>query len=569
MIKSILRSIRAMKKRTDRSVLEIDLIRLMFQTRDCRGGKGEKTLFYIFFMTLYDSGMSPYLFDLLPLVAEYGYPKDYFLLLKMCDDTDGVDRTPLTDAIYDFLVKQFKLAVTISDKDVKNADDMKILGFMKWFPREGKSFRKYMKELTRRIHPKLMDTPQRIGYAYKLYRKTLVKCCKTLDLVETKMCADKFDKIDPSKVPSRAMKIYTKALLNEELKVTPSVYQYETGNRYPNDPGRVECRQKTLTAAIEGALNGKQLMVDELVRKVPCTSTLSAGVKLTIDAMAEAILTDVKSKIDTDESTLSQVLCLCDVSGSMGGIPMDVCIGLGILISQCSHESLRDMVLTFETEPKWHDLSKLSGFCDKVTSLRQAPWGGSTDFEKAMDRIIGIVRTRKLPIEAIPKYLLVFSDMQFDHARSQCYYGRGFGPQPTNSTTSWDTAYESIIGKFATLGRDMYGEEIDPPTIVFWNIRSGTIGHATQADTPGVVMLSGYSHALATSVLRGDFAPEITEMIRVDGTISKTETKITPTRALYKILSDERYEPVASLVERWYTKSSVTTTVSADPDDDM
>ena len=38
---------------------------------------------------------------------------------------------------------------------------------------------------------------------------------------------------------------------------------------------------------------------------------------------------------------------MCDVSGSMHGQPMEVCIGLGLVVSECSHPAFRDRVLTF------------------------------------------------------------------------------------------------------------------------------------------------------------------------------------------------------------------------------
>lgn len=52
---------------------------------------------------------------------------------------------------------------------------------------------------------------------------------------------------------------------------------------------------------------------------------------------------------------------------------------------------------------------------EKVATLRRAAWGGSTNFEAAMDLIARVVEANRLLPEDIPD-LIVFSDMQFDTA---------------------------------------------------------------------------------------------------------------------------------------------------------
>ena len=107
----------------------------------------------------------------------------------------------------------------------------------------------------------------------------------------------------------------------------------------------------------------------------------------------------------------------------MSGDPVLVSIGMGILISEICHPAFRDLVLTFSTNPIFHDLSKCSTFCEKVYSLSKADWGGSTNFEAAMNKIALIVESKKLKNDEIPN-LLIVSDMQFDQARSSGYYSR-------------------------------------------------------------------------------------------------------------------------------------------------
>lgn len=46
------------------------------------------------------------------------------------------------------------------------------------------------------------------------------------------------------------------------------------------------------------------------------------------------------------------IAIMCDVSGSMSGIPMNVCIGLGLIISTLNtHPEFGNRIMTFESHP--------------------------------------------------------------------------------------------------------------------------------------------------------------------------------------------------------------------------
>ena len=49
--------------------------------------------------------------------------------------------------------------------------------------------------------------------------------------------------------------------------------------------------------------------------------------------------------------------------------------------------------------------------------MQRSPWGSNTNFEMAMEKILQVAVEAKLNPENIPD-LIVFSDMQFDVARS-------------------------------------------------------------------------------------------------------------------------------------------------------
>lgn len=133
----------------------------------------------------------------------------------------------------------------------------------------------------------------------------------------------------------------------------------------------------------------------------------------------------------------------------------------------------------FHEEPSWHDLSGKVAFVEKTLSLQRADWGGSTNFYGAMKLIADVVRAQKLGAGEIPD-LLVVSDMQFNEA----------------CKGSWKFVHIRIKRLFETVGVYLHGEPLDPPQIIFWNVRANVVGYPAAADTEGVMMLSGFSPAL-------------------------------------------------------------------------
>ena len=75
--------------------------------------------------------------------------------------------------------------------------------------------------------------------------------------------------------------------------------------------------------------------------------------------------------IDPKGLNLSKLVALVDVSGSMSGIPMEVAIALGILVSEVTHPDFRNRLLTFETKPSWVNLSQAKTLQEKHLGVDQ------------------------------------------------------------------------------------------------------------------------------------------------------------------------------------------------------
>jgi hypothetical protein len=194
----------------------------------------------------------------------------------------------------------------------------------------------------------------------------------------------------------------------------------------------------------------------------------------------------------------------------MEGLPMEVAISLGILVSEITNPAFSDTFITFSTEPEWVSLKGLT-LQEKIKKTRMSPWGGSTDLMKAIEMILDIVVSKGLIENEIPD-LMVFSDMQFDEA---------------NNNTMKETSYETIKQLFAEAGMKISGKPYRTPRIIFWNLRA-TTGSPVSASTENVQLISGFSPLLLKSIMNGD--------------------DTSPEASYRLILDDKLYDPVREIL---------------------
>lgn len=517
--------------------LIVDLFILAFQTRDCRGGKGERDLFYAMFFRLFM--MFPKTSRaLLPLIAEYGYHKDYVQLLEYLETKRSPFAAHLQKAILTIMATNFRTDVA---KLAAGETSISLCG--KYMPREGKSFAKNHKPLFE-YWVKMLYPGIPLSTAMKVYRQKLSMLNEHLDTVEVNMCKNCFSVIDFSAVPGVAVKKYRKAFLNETLKGSVPPSKARTGNRHPFNEDRVACRQHLKAMFQAGLVKGKQLFPHEIVRPImrmgPHQGASEEGPMLCAQwkDLREGVKANLEAKRATPGATgcidLGKLVALVDVSGSMSGLPMEVAIALGLLVSELTHPAFRNRVLTFETKPSWVDFTSCGdNLHAKVKKLQQAPWGGTTDIEAAFSLIGRVVESNRLPIEEVPD-LIIFSDMQFDVAQ-----GHTMSSKSTAQNRQKMKQIERIKDRFMEIGMRICGRPYPVPRIIFWNLRSDTVGFPAQANEDKVMLLSGFSPALFKFVVEGEVGGRAT---------GDAKGAIDPAATLRKVLDDERYDAVRRII---------------------
>jgi hypothetical protein len=178
---------------------------------------------------------------------------------------------------------------------------------------------------------------------------------------------------------------------------------------------------------------------------------------------------------------LNNCLAVCDVSGSMYGEPMDVCVALGLLLSEVCEEPWRHRVITFSMRPQLHHIEG-NTLWEKCQFIRRMEWNVNTDFQAVFDQLLQVAVAGNLPPERMVKKVFVFSDMEFDQASSR----------------PWETDYEAITRKYTEAG---YGDAV--PQIVFWNLRFSYSVPVT-SEQKGVALVSGFSKNMLKVFLNGE-----------------------------------------------------------------
>lgn len=550
---------------TDNEEIIADLFIMLFQTRHCRGGKGEKDLFYRMLMEiapLYPDTIS----SLLKLAPYYGSYKDWFNIITWSRDTEKIKNDEIrramvgiSETIMNMVCDQLRKDEEILNKGLPSK---KVSLLAKWCPREKHAMHDLAKELASKLFP-------HSNIQKKEYRKLISRLNNAIKTLEIKMSNNQWDDIDFTKdVSSLALMKYRKAFLNENVKgEPPGLDEDETGNRHPDDVRRVECRKRlreTIASVAADKLKGKQLYPHEITSKFKNghkklshleKDILSCQWKDIRESVIEAMskVQDIKEEEEDSGSTvnLGNLVSLVDVSGSMSGIPMEVAIALGILVSEVASPDFCNRCLTFSSVPEWVELHQAMTLEEKVQKMVRAPWGMNTDFEAATEKILDIAVKAKLKPSDIPD-LIVFSDMQFDEARRSNDYDNydNYDNNKSDPENDWETHHERIVRRFKEEGLKACGEEWPAPHIIYWNLRGNTSGYPAKADTPGVTMLSGYSPSLMKLILSGepvvDEAEE--EVIDENGVTTIKKVKKNPFDTIRKALDDEEYDKVREVL---------------------
>ncbi len=284
-----------------------------------------------------------------------------------------------------------------------------------------------------------------MGMTPKQYRKTLVTLT---NVVETDMCAGKWDSIDFGKLPSVASARYQKAFnKNAEGAYMKYKSQLETG---------------------EAVVNAGAVYPYDIIKSV------GHGDATVANAQWKALPNYMEG---SDERVIPVVDTSFSMTCSAGGSSvtcMDVAISLGLYISERNEGIFKDKFITFSSNPSFQSVD--GSLANRLKTMRTADWGMSTDVEAVFNLILNSAKTHSVPESDMPTKILILSDMQFN-----------------SCAKLGETFMDMITAKYEQAGYKV-------PELVFWNLNNSNNVPVT-FDTNGTALVSGFSPALMKSVL--------------------------------------------------------------------
>ena len=386
--------------------------RILLYSRDIRGGMGERKHFRI--------------------ILTYLSIANFNLAERLMERVSELGR-------WDDLLVTFSLPTELKAKQLISAALTSGNSLCaKWMPRESSSKR----DIAYKLRKHMNLTP-------KQYRKLLSSLTQ---VVETPMCANAWPTINYSHVPSQASRIYRKAF---------GRHDFDRYNQFLND---------AVTGTNGAKVNASATFPYEIIN----SSILNASNLDTKQILAQW------QNLPNYLPTNSRILPMIDVSGSMNVSAagskitcMDAAVSLGLYVADKQSGPFKDVFCTFHTEPSL--IHATGDIVQKARQTYRASWGGSTDFERAIEAIFALGAANNVAPEDMPEYLLVFSDMQFNAA------DRNFSNKKLVSKIAKEHGYKA-------------------PKIVFWNLRL-TETVPSKSTTSNVALVSGFSPALVKSVL--------------------------------------------------------------------
>ena len=408
-------------------------LKILFYFRDVREGQGERNTFRVIANYL-GQHYADVVRKNLENIPFYGRFDDLYCLVG----------TPLEKDVFELVGKQLKADL----RAMKAGESVSLCA--KWLKSENTSSPE-SRRLGRKTREALELTPKR-------YRKILAALRSHLNVLETKMCADKWNEINFEQVPSKASLNYRKAfgrhdqtryaaylesVKKGEAKMNASaVFPYEIFRSLVKNPNGYGCQPPSAQEILQADLQWKSMP----------------------NWMGE---NDHKG------------LVIADCSGSMfSGVPnILVAVSLAIYFAERNVGPFKDIWMNFSDTPSFQKL-KGSNIYEKWMNMDKTNWGGSTNLQSAFDMILRSAVLNHVPQKDMPSVLYIVSDMEFNQA---CH---------SNSKTN----FETMAQKYQAAGYEL-------PRVVWWNVASRNDNFPIRADDTGTALVSGCSPAILKSIL--------------------------------------------------------------------
>lgn len=424
-------------------------MKCLFYLRDILQGQGERRFFRVCLKWLANEHPNAVRRNL-EYVSEFGRWDDILVLLGTKVEKDVVN-----------LVRE-QLKVDLESLEVSNGA-VSLLG--KWLPSENAS-----SEATKTTAKHLRA---RLGFTAKQYRKILSALRKRINVLECLMSANEWDKIDYSKIPSKAGLKYRKAFERHDIeRKKAGVATYE--DFVMDENTAVNADTLAPYEVVEKAIKVERCYYDHRTHNYLWTN---------INSIERAAINKYWGNLhDYFNGMPFNGLCVVDTSGSMCGTPINVAISLGLYCAERGKGPFANHYISFASRPQLIETSGVD-FVDKVQRIYQTNLCDNTNLEAVFELLLNTAIKNHCSQDELPQTIAVISDMEIDQA--QGYYLDDYSPK---------TMMEKMRIKWAQHGYQM-------PHLVYWDVdaRQNTF----LDDGPNITYVSGFSASTFEQLMTG------------------------------------------------------------------
>ena len=484
------------------------MYKLIGQTRDIIGGKGEQQLafmqlwgWYKYYPELAEKAFCHFvLLNGDETVHPYGSWKDIkywsdFIYKKTGDKKHPLIHKALDIAICQLLYDESRYESYMDEPDKTQMDKPFTSLCAKWLPREKSKYGWVFRLLAEKMFGYFQDTAKSVQSKKRaelkgriILKKLLVRLNRYLDTAQIKMCGEQWSKLNFNHVTGQTLRRNSLAIMNTN----------KNGDQRSTDEDRIECAEKykhhVAAAKVEPKrhkMHGKRCSVYELVKDALTASNVVEPDQRTV-ACDTVNLQWADNRLNNEGLEKTPIISMVDTSDSMtvdNSLPLYNAIGLGIRTSELTHPAFKHRCLTFNASPSWINFEGCPDFVSKVLKVKASSWGMNTNFYKALKLILNCILENEIPPSDVSGMILaVFSDMQID--------SRWTNKDHFSKAASFNTLFEEIKQMYAEAGiQSKYGQPYEAPHILFWNLRKSK-GFPVLSTEKNVTILSGYSSTL-------------------------------------------------------------------------
>jgi hypothetical protein len=277
-------------------------------------------------------------------------------------------------------------------------------------------------------------------------------------VVETQMCANQWDNINFSHVPSVASSRYKKAFARHTDKYAEYIAKLVKGDDPTVKVNAGAIYPYDIVKSLGGWTKPTELEQNHIIAQWDALPNYVGDANI-------LALVDVSGSMSCPAGKSTSVTCL------------DVALSLGIYLADKNVGKFKDTFLTFSTTP---ELLTLNGnVVQKYDQMSRSEWQMSTNLNAAFEKILDVAVKGNVPVEEMPQILLILSDMQFDACVKHD-----------------DSAIQMIHRNYEEAGYTV-------PQVVFWNLNSHD-NVPVKYNAKGAALVSGFSPSIMTSVLAAD-----------------------------------------------------------------